>query len=300
MSDGTMAYPKVANLGSLGTERVFMGPVTIQEKVDGSQFRIGTDGEGGFHVASHHQKLYEGNVAGMFQLPFEYAQDVIRPKLCEAWPENCWLFCEVVSKCKQNAITYDRPAKNGLVLFDVFSSGVFMVSKHVQMLAQKLCIDSVPTYHEGESTKDEALAFLGRESFLGGALAEGIVIKNYAETRMVGPHVWPVFTKFVRPEFRELNSKEHPAQKDKLAELFGQFCTEARWQKAIQHLREQGQIQDAVQDIGPLIKEITRDIWEEEGEAIAQLLLAHFRKDITRTATRGFPEWYKAQLLERI
>ena len=77
------------------------------------------------------------------------------------------------------------------------------------------------------------------------------------------------------------------------------FKTEARWEKALIHLKEKGELENSVRDIGKLIKEVQKDIKEEESEYIKNHLYKIFIKDILQTAIRGLPEWYKNQLLEK-
>ncbi len=77
------------------------------------------------------------------------------------------------------------------------------------------------------------------------------------------------------------------------------FRSEARWQKAVQHLKEKGELENSPRDIGKLMTEIKKDILEEEEENIKNTLLKIFKEDIMRKAVRGFPEWYKKQLLQK-
>lgn len=46
--------------------------------------------------------------------------------------------------------------------------------------------------------------------------------------------------------------------------LYDSYRTEARWQKAVQHLRDEGKLLGEPKDIGPLMAEIWRDLVEEE------------------------------------
>jgi hypothetical protein len=71
------------------------------------------------------------------------------------------------------------------------------------------------------------------------------------------------------------------------------FCTEARWEKAVQHLRDDGALTDSPKDIGALLKALNHDIDVECKDEIKDALWQMFRKDILRVASRGFPEWYK-------
>ena len=49
-------------------------------------------------------------------------------------------------------------------------------------------------------------------------------------------------------------------------------------------------------DIGPLIKELYRDIEAEAMDIIKDALYEAFRKNVLNQAIIGFPEWYRARL----
>jgi hypothetical protein len=108
--------------------------------------------------------------------------------------------------------------------------------------------------------------------------------------------------KFVNSLFREVNKADfrerNPKQGDILLKLIDTYGTEARWQKAVQHLREQGKIQDAPQDIGIILREINEDVLQECKEEIRDTLFAWAWKDVSRGITKSFPQWYKRQLEE--
>jgi hypothetical protein len=105
--------------------------------------------------------------------------------------------------------------------------------------------------------------------------------------------------KFVSEAYKEVHKKSWTGDNTGAGqwELFKQsFRTEARWRKAIQYLRDNGQLDNSPRDIGPLIKQINEDIKEEEEGAIKDGLYRIFGKDVLRVATAGFAEWYKEQL----
>jgi uncharacterized membrane-anchored protein YjiN (DUF445 family) len=112
----------------------------------------------------------------------------------------------------------------------------------------------------------------------------------------------PVLVKVVRPEFREKNNKAQKEFKkaqsvDQLiADVVEQYRTEARWDKARQHLRDAGQLENHMRDIPKLIAEIVRDVVNEEEDAIRDTLWEAARKQIARRVAAGLPEWYKTQL----
>jgi hypothetical protein len=118
----------------------------------------------------------------------------------------------------------------------------------------------------------------------------------------LGGNVFPLFTKYVREEYKERHATDWKAKSPKIAllEYFKGFCTEARWNKAIQHFKEQGILDNEPKDIGPLIKEIQADIKDEEKENIKNYLYQQFEGDILKASIKGFPQWYKDKLLENL
>ena len=89
-----------------------------------------------------------------------------------------------------------------------------------------------------------------------------------------------------------------PPSVDILTLLGQDYCTEARWQKAVQHLRDDGELENSPRDIGRLIKEIPNDIKKECEEEIKEKLFKWAWPKMARATHRGFPEWYKEQLLK--
>jgi hypothetical protein len=110
--------------------------------------------------------------------------------------------------------------------------------------------------------------------------------------------------KYVSADFREVHSREwrnsNPIRQDILDALILQYRTEARWKKAIQHLRDAGSLEDSPRDIGALIKEIGDDVERECSDEIKNKLFAYFYPKIRRAIAAGFPEFYKQLLAERM
>jgi hypothetical protein len=144
----------------------------------------------------------------------------------------------------------------------------------------------------GVPTADE---WLDRESALGGCKIEGIVIKNYTHSMPDGKLMC---AKLVSEAFKEKHrhawKKSNPTQSDVIEHLIKELATEARWQKAIQHVEEAGvYFTNSPSDIGMLIKEIQADVAAEEAADIKEALFKHFMPKILRGCIRGFPEFYK-------
>ncbi len=78
--------------------------------------------------------------------------------------------------------------------------------------------------------------------------------------------------------------------------LIRRYRTEARWLKAIQHLKEENKLVDGPEDIGPLLLELQGDFLAEETDDIKDRLFDEFVNEITRGVTQGFPQFYKALL----
>lgn len=139
------------------------------------------------------------------------------------------------------------------------------------------------------------------QSALGGTIIEGIVIKNYTQICSIGAGTDPQFGKYVREDFKEALHKEWGdiSGKNALQEFIDGFRTEARWLKAVQHLRERGELENSPRDIGKLIIEIKKDITVEEKQNIEHFLYRYFVQDFLRKAVAGMPEWYKDQLMKK-
>ena len=129
-----------------------------------------------------------------------------------------------------------------------------------------------------------------RESYLGNAKIEGVVIKNYKKNVVLTTDViLPIMSaKYVSEAFKEVHGKrweQEETNKGKFHTLCSQYKTEARWAKAVQHLKEAGVLDDSPKDIGMLLKEIKEDIETEEKENIKDQLYNLYVKDIMKVAT---------------
>jgi hypothetical protein len=163
--------------------------------------------------------------------------------------------------------------------------------------ATDLHIDVVREFHVGPLTRaelEERLpGWLGQESRLGGKL-EGIVIKNFCRFNLDGN---PIIAKYVRPEFKETHAHICKLEKGSpIVDIGLRYSGPARWAKAVQHLRDDGRLQNGPEDIGPLLREVQVDVETECAEDIKEHLYLKFRKEVLSGATRGLPEWYKEQL----
>ncbi|MFA5378703.1 MAG: RNA ligase family protein, partial [Dehalococcoidia bacterium] len=257
------------------------------------------DEDGALEFASHHQQIFPG-AAGQFEPAVQHV--IAHYEALRELAPVC-LYGEYLAKPRQNTIAYARIPRGYIVLFDMAIGGVLRdYDAALGQVAERLECDVVRTIHRGPVTMDDLRGMLTEKPMLGGDMLEGIVVKNYGQNILLGGQVWPVFCKLVNEQFKEKHAAnpDWKSGKNREQEYYDTFCTEARWRKAVQHMRERGELQDAPQDIGPLMKEIHADLLDEEAEDIKEWLYREHVKDVVRAAQRGFADWYKAQLVERV
>lgn len=277
---GIPSYRKVKNLGHKDTSDVFNGPVIVQEKLDGSQISFGlVDGELYIRSKGTHRDL-DGD-AGIFQTAVDEIKkrhDLLEPGVIYRG--------EYLRTPKHNHLCYDRVPQGHIALWE-YELQEYPPIVNPCETAEHLGFDVAPVLYEGEIDSEEQIEeLLDAESFLGGEI-EGVVIKNPFNG---------VYAKVVRPEFREKQKQRKPKKTDPIAEIANIYCTEARWRKAVQHLRDAGELTGTPKDIGPIIKEIQQDIMDECGDEIKEAVFRKHRKQLFNGFIKGFPEWYKDQV----
>lgn len=293
-------YGKVWSVGHRAAVNIFSAPVYVQEKVDGSQFSFGRiDGE--IVMRSKGQPLHNAADNKMFTPACEHVLSV-----ADSIPDGVVFRAETLFRPKHNTLASDRVPLNHIALFDVeyLDPRVEIADpmEHIRHWAFTLNVDAVPCFdHKTIVSAEQLREFFENDSFLGGQKIEGVVCKRYDVWDTFGS---PLRAKFVSEAFKEVHVKDwkgrNPGNKDILTELGEMFRSEARWQKAVQHMREAGTLDESPRDIGPLIKAVTEDVLEECKEEIAERLFQWgWRAGVGRAVTLGLPEWYKARLMEQ-
>lgn len=292
--DELKAFPKIHALGTRYVESIFDRPVEITEKVDGSQFVFGKF-QGEIKFRSKGRSIYQDSVDNMFKT----AVDVV---LSMDLPDDAAFYCEYLQKPKHNMLAYDRTPEGHLILFGMSDfARETMVADHnvLSEWAARLGVECVPLLFSGETTAEAVLDLLTTDSVLGGQKIEGVVVKNYKDCT-IAERIYPVMAaKFVSEAFKEIHKTKWGPENTSVGkwETFKEgHRTEARWMKAVQHLRDDGRLEGEPRDIGNLIKEVHRDIGEEEKENIKEFLYRQFGAELIRRSTAGLPEWYKEQI----
>lgn len=295
-------WHKIWTYGDRWTKGILDGEVEITEKIDGSQFNFGKI-NGEVLMRSKGADIFFDDTNKMFNKAKEYVK-LVQDRL----PDNVVFHGEYLQSPKHNTLSYARIPVNNFMLFGYTRIGVddaVPAALDLAYWSKELMCEPVPvvwigTLLDEHKTLEWLHSRIPAVSVLGNVPAEGIVIKNYNKSLMIGDQAIPIIqAKIVTAEFKEKHgvswSKSNPTDKEKIGEA---FRTEARWNKAIQFLRDSNQLTGTVKDIGPLIGRIQKDIFEEDKENIKEELFKMFWKDISRVSVQGFPEYYKKVLAE--
>lgn len=290
------SYAKLWSMGHGALTELFYDPVIIEEKIDGSQVSFGIF-NGEIKVRSKGQELIVDAPEKMFTKAVETVKE-LAPLLRDGWTYRG----EYLSKPKHNALAYDRHPNKYIILFDINPGHEQYLSYEEKKLeAERLGLEVVPLIYEGKiDNASQLLELMDRVSVLGGQKIEGLVVKNYLKfgsdkKALMGKHVSEAFKEVHKSEWKKTN----PSSGDVLGFVAQQYRTPARWNKAIQHLQEKGQLELSPRDIGNLLKEVHLDIKEECEAEIKEQLYKWALPHILRVAVRGLPEWYKEELVKR-
>lgn len=288
------SYATVYALGHKAILDIFSSSVVVQEKIDGSQFSMARTESGELVCRSKSAEIQIDEPEKMFKNAVDTAKSLdLRPG---------WVYrCEYLSKPKHNTLAYDRTPNKYLIVFDIDTGTESYVSQGgLALECERLGLEYVPLFYEGKITGMADLdTFLDQVSVLGGSKIEGVVVKNYDQFT---PEKKVAMGKFVSERFKEIHNADwkerNPSTKDIVTRIVDKYRSEARWEKAIQHLRDAGSLTESPKDIGALIKAVPEDILTECADEIMEALFTHIWPDIRRGVTRGLPEWYKRKLAE--
>jgi len=289
-------YSKVYAIGHHAIQGLLEEPVLVEEKIDGSQFSF-ADLDGELVCRSHTKDIIIDAPEKMFNKAVAVCQELYAThQLHPGWVYRA----EYLQKPKHNTLTYDRIPEKGLVIYDI-DTGLecYLDWPQKNVEAKRLGLEVVPILFHGRITSmDFIRSMLDTVSFLGGTKIEGVVAKRYGYFTVDGK---TAMGKYVSELFKEKHVKEWKkgTTKDVVQNLILELKSEARWQKSVQHLKEAGQLDGSLKDIGPLIRAVPEDILEEEKQHIMEELFNHFWPQIRRAVTGGLPEWYKEELAKK-
>lgn len=289
------SYGKVWAFGHREAAQVVGRLCRIEEKVDGSQFsamRVGDE----IAFRSKSVELRDGAIPDIFVPSVEHMRSVRH-----LMRDGSTYRMEALKGPRHNTLTYGRAPRGNCVLFDVdMGREDYMAHDAMVSESERLGIECVPLLDVCVLRgPDDLQSHLNRESVLGGALIEGVVAKPVEN--IYTPDGKRIAAKLVSEAFKETHSKEWIPDKAQKSEIERRIAdaigTPARFAKAVQRLRESGAATNTEKDIGPLIREVEKDVDEECRSIIEEMLYAEYKKTITRLVTSRVPWWYKERLV---
>lgn len=298
------SFPKILAIGTKPILNIFEDEIEITEKLDGSQFAFGKI-NGKLEARSKGAQLNINNPMDLFVPAVTYVRSIEH-----LLPDNTIYYGEAFKRPKHNTLCYDRVPLHNIALFgvyDLLKDEWYSDYAFIKQEALRLDVEAVALLYKGKMTSHTALItiqdFLTRTSQLGGALIEGVVVKNYSRQTNIANDIYTPFMsgKYVSEAFKEVHRGRWKNEETKGGkwEVFCEgFRTPARWDKAVIHIKERGELTESPKDIGAIIQEVIADIDQEEKQYIMESLYSFYRKDLMSTATRGIPQWYKEKLLE--
>jgi len=292
-------YGKVYGLGHKAIAALFDDPVVIEEKIDGSQFAFGLlqaeeGGEYTLHLRSRRQTIHPEAPPKDFAGVTKTVLSLV-PSLVEGWTYRG----EVLARPHHNCLSYERVPAGNVIIFDI-DQGMedFLDPIGKEEEAHRLGLECVPLIPvENPRDLDALKAILETPSCLGGTTIEGVVFKSLTRFDRDGKCLKG---KYVSEAFKEKNAHAwkaaNPRQGDVVQQVIDTYRTDARWLKAVAHMRDAGTLTDEPKDIGPLMRDLAVDFEEECSAEVMAFLWKWCRKDVLRGIQRDFPSWYKERL----
>lgn len=294
------SYPSIYALGHSAISELLKGPVIVEEKIDGSQFSFLKTEKGELMCRSKGAQINMFAPEGMFLKGVETLRAML-----DKLPTDIVFRGEYLSKPKHNVLVYARVPANNIILFDINPSLETYLSPEDKLkLATELGFEIVPTLFRGIiDDPAKVREFLETESVLGGQKIEGVVIKpeNYD---LFGRDKKALMGKFVSEAFKEVHAgewkRDHATKgpQEIIQLLATNYATPARWQKALIHLRESGEITNSPKDIEKLMASVAPDVLKECEAEIRDKVFEWVWPQLRRSLTKGLPEWYKEELLK--
>ena len=284
------SYPKILHIGAPLVETIFFDEVEMSEKIDGSQCRIELT-EDAVMVGSKNQGVAD---MGMFEIAHDQGDMIYNESEWRQFGSEITLFCEFLKSPKHNTIKYDRVPKNHLYLFGALIDDVHMKTDDLIDIAKHLDIDPPNIMYVGMvGSVDGLKEFMTHESYLGGSVVEGVVIKNYHRTydplqvhsqAYIG---YPMAAKYVRDDFKVANAKQWNtlSRKKGTDALVDMFFIEDRFRKTVQHLLEDGHIEYQKKDLKYLVPEFFNDLMDEKKDEMTKIIMGEVFKALKKRAS---------------
>lgn len=275
-------YGKVYHLGSRDVKDILEEDVYVEEKIDGSQFSFGADKDGNLWCASRAKPVPLDTTDKLFK---QAVATAIRVNKGFGILDGKTIRGEAVMGPRHNKLRYDRGPEGGFIVFDMEDEGGYFARESVEAYSDMFGLEVVALLGSGRMSASDVEDLVVGPSALGGCAREGVVVKTKR-----GGH-GRMKAKIVGDAFKEKLGVK-PKGAGRIGSVVGQYRTEARWDKAIQHVREAGELAGTPKDIPLVMREIVRDMVDECEEEIMEHLWPKVWKEVIRGVSKGAAEYY--------
>ena len=265
-------YKSIERYGKSGNEITARGNIVIWEKLDGANASFQREGDK--VLCFSHKSYLDGSKDKQLGGFYGWVQENIK---AEDLVEGFVYFGEWLNIHK---INYGDNLKK-FFFYDVYDSskeyylGMDVICSEAERLGLKLA----PIFYEGFYVSENHIqSFVGKSMLAPDGIGEGVVVKNYEYFDRFGVQK---FTKIVTKAFQETNGakvKEMKAKPDPLTMFINDTVTEARIEKMLHKLVDEGKIKEdyAIEDMGDILKALGSSVYEdvikEESDTLAKLV----------------------------
>ncbi|MCM1506451.1 MAG: RNA ligase family protein [Ruminococcus flavefaciens] len=194
----------------------------------------------------------------------------------------------------KHAVKYPDECYNTIYCFDVFDTEnkCWLQQNEVKSLAEKLGLNYVPVFYEGEFTDWEDYKHFVGKTEMGGQIGEGIVIKKQGSEDVA-------YTKIVHERFSEIRKKkvhrpsespEEKQEKKRLEELTATVVTPARVEKILYKLVDEGILSEdfSAKDMKTIYKTLPLAVYQDCVKEVPDIVnqVENFGKYSNRVAIR--------------
>jgi ATP-dependent RNA circularization protein (DNA/RNA ligase family) len=301
-------FSKIKRLGDLDNKGILDNPndkITVQEKLDGGNFRFYFSEDGAIIFGSRTQQLtdsdglYVDNVDKSFKACADYVTDkilsntTVETRICLS---GLIFYGEAMHK---HTIVYDWENTPRFIGFDVLEEDTFWSQEGMMKIFTTFGLETAPVVYHG--TRDNYIKEVNDDavpmSKYGNFKAEGIVIKN--ETNGLR-------AKYVRDEFKERNAeafggspKYNKVDDTNNADFVFKYCTNARISKVIFKLVDEGK-RLHMSLMPDVIRSTYNDIVEEEWKEILHSNWKLDFKDIRKLIAKRCIHVLEAEVTESV
>ncbi|MFI2856919.1 RNA ligase family protein [Paenibacillus sp. JSM ZJ436] len=287
-------YMDVVRLGHKSTAGVLNKGdyIVIQEKLDGANASFKREGNVIIAFSRNTRLNPENNLRGFY----EWTQTLDVNKLLNgAIYYGEWLV--------KHKLDYGNNA-NQFYMFDMYDEYTqeYVSCSAVKDEANRLNLNLVPIFYEGEYNSFEHLQSFVGKTRLGVNEGEGIVVKNISYQDQYGKQL---FVKLVSDSFREVQKQKAPKDPNFTSEekaAVKSVLTNARVEKMIYKLVDEGLLDEqfGIEDMGTILKHLGVRLYEDIVKEEYEVVKNYEEKEIRKVIGKMIPSIVKSIIQEKM